>query len=305
MSGFYTNWDLGLHLAEAFLELKSLKVLQISIKCVIETSFLVDFSCECFEKNDHIDTLSLEGAMNVAENLTKTENKRVQRIFRDPVIQLKCLMLDHFSYHHRVSYLLGCWPNILEQIHIRKCNLDSVSGRINEKITGCKQLTVLKLDNCFIPPSTLLSITEHIRNKTGSLRLVTLELSVLSAFRKFSKGEVKKGLFKPALTLPVCESLAQVIEKSASLKHVVLNYDALDDERTRILMQAATVSRSLLTLDLTGNMISNGVEKDVVKLLKTDTPLTSLFLGDNGINSQTRSAIIRESLSKHQLRLSL
>ena len=79
MSGFYTNWDLGLHLAEAFLELKSLKVLQISIKCVIETSFLVDFICECFEKNDHIDALSLEGAMNVAENLTKTENKRVQR----------------------------------------------------------------------------------------------------------------------------------------------------------------------------------------------------------------------------------
>ena len=318
MSGFHSQWDLGIHLAEAVNQLRHLTVLHISIKCIVDTSFLVDFVCECFAANDHVETLWLEGPMNVAENLTPSEHKRVQRVFKGGDsssscsssqggcgVKLKHLVLDHFSYHHRVGYLLNCWPDIFEQLHIRRSNLDNISERINQKISRCRDLTTFRIDNSYVPCGTMLSICRHIRDNVQMSRLHTIELSVVSAGRKFSKSDVKKPSFVSSLSADVCQVLAAVLTSSPSLQHLVLGYNGLADSKARLILQAAAKSTSLLTLDLTGNVITNDVEDDVIQLLKAAPQMTSLLLADNVITAPTRSNVIKASLALHDLRLSL
>ena len=243
--------------------------------------------------------------MNVAENLAPAEHKRVQRVFRDPIVKLRTLVLDHFSYHHRVGYLLNCWPDIFEELHIRRSNIDNISERINQKISNCPDFTTLRIDNSYVPSSTLMSIVRHIKDNVHMLHLHTIELSVISASRKFSKTDVKKPLFVTSLTIDVCHLLAAVLTMSTSLHNLILSFNGLTDERAQIILQGASRSTSLLTLDLTGNVITNNVEDDVIQLLNKAPTLTSLLLGDNVITKPTRSAIIRESLTRHDLRLSL
>ncbi|KAK0042712.1 hypothetical protein Bpfe_027862 [Biomphalaria pfeifferi] len=304
MSGFYSQWDLGLRLAEALRELKNLTTLRVSMKCVVETSFLVDFICECFEGNEHIETLYLEGPMNVAENLTPCEHKRVQKTFSEQR-GLKTLVLDHFSYHHRISYLLASWPNVLRALQIKRSNIDSVAEKINEKLTGSPEMTSLTLENCFVPSHCLHSIVSYINAHASSVNITTLEFTLLSSARKFNKNDAKKTYFKPAITNEVCASLAELVHSSPSLKHLILSYNGLSDEKAKVLLQATVGSRALATLDLTGNLIGNAVEDDVMLLLNKATNLKSLLLGDNNITKETRSVIIRGSLSRHDLRLSL
>ncbi|XP_059153279.1 uncharacterized protein LOC131939049 [Physella acuta] len=304
MSGFYAQWDLGLRLAEALQELKNLTVLRISMKCVVETTFLVDFICECFERNDHIETLCLEGPMNVAENLTPAEHKRVFNTFHEQR-GLKTLVLDHFSYHHRISYILSCWPNVITGLQIKRSNVDSVAERINEKISRCPALASLTLENCFVPTYCLFSIVSHIAQHAPVLNIVTIELTLLSSARKFSKNDAKKTYFRPALTYDVCVELANIVKNSTSLKNLLLSYNGLTDDKAKVLLRSTVESRSLASLDLTGNLIGNDVEEDVILLLSKANQLKSLLLGDNNITKETRSAIIRGSLSRHDLRLSL
>ncbi|CAL1536230.1 unnamed protein product [Lymnaea stagnalis] len=304
MSGFYAQWDLGLRLAEALRALTRLTVLKISMKCVVETSFLVDFVCECFEKNDHIETLYLEGPMNVAENLTPGEHKRVFKTFHEQR-GLKTLVLDRFSYHHRVGYVLTCWPDILTGLQVKRCNIDNVAEKVNDKVSNCPELSSLTLENCFVPSHCLCSIVGHIHQQISRLVLTTLELTLLSSTRKFSKNDAKKTFFRPALTIEVCTKLADIVRSSPTLKHLLLSYNGLSDEKAKVLLRSTVESQALVTLDLTGNLIGNDVEDDVIVLLNKATRLKSLLLGDNNITKETRSAIIRGSLSRHDLRLSL
>lgn len=305
MSGFYSQWDLGIRLAEALQELSYLTVLRISMKCVVETSFLVDFICECFDKNDHIETLHLEGPMNVAENLTSGEHKRVQKIFSDPSVKLKTLVLDHFSYHHRISYILNSWPHFLQNLQIKRSTVDSAAEKVNEKLSLCPSLESLTLENCFVPANSLMSIVDHIYCHAHSLHLTTLELTTLSSSRKYTKNDAKKSYFKPALTIEVCRKLADILKSSPTLKHLLLSYNGISDEKSKILLQAVPSSQTLNTLDLTGNLIGNAVEEEVITVLGTAMKLKSLLLGDNGFTKDTRSAIIKKSLNRHDLRLSL
>ncbi|KAH9507927.1 hypothetical protein Btru_053243 [Bulinus truncatus] len=306
MSGFHAQWDLGLRLAGALRELKNLTTLRISMKCVVETSFLVDFICECFEGNDHIETLYLEGPMNVAENLTPGEHRRVQKTFSEQRGgALKTLTLDHFNYHHRISYLLGCWPNVLTSLQVKRSNIDSIAEKINEKLSVCPEMTSLTLENCFVPSHCLLSIVDYMNTHAPSLSITTVEFTLLSSARKFSKNDAKKTYFKPALTTDVCAGIAELVKNSPTLKHLILSYNGLSDEKAKIILQSTVHSRALATLDLTGNLIDNAVEEDVILLLNRATRLKSLLLGDNNITKETRSAIIRGSLSRHDLRLSL
>ncbi|CAG5121891.1 unnamed protein product [Candidula unifasciata] len=305
MSGLYAHWDLGISLAEALNTLSNLRVLRISMKSVVETSFLVDFLCECFEKNSHIDTLYLEGPMNVAENLTPSEHKRVHKVFSERMLALKTLALDNFSYHHRIGYILGCWPNYIQNLRIKKCNIDSVTEKINEKLSLCPDLTSLTLENCFVPVCSLLSIADHILERASILQLTTLELTILSSSRKFNKSDAKKAYFKPALTYQVCSRLADILKSSLTLKTLILSYNGLSGDIARLLLLATPDSLALATLDLTGNLIGNDIQDDVILVISKAVKLKSLLLGDNSITKEARSAIIQKSLCRQDLHISL
>ncbi|GFR72381.1 hypothetical protein ElyMa_005704500 [Elysia marginata] len=307
MSGLYTQWELGLRLAHALRGLPALGSLKISMKCVMETTFLVEFLCECFENNQHIESLHLEGPMNVAENLSASEHKHVQAVFGNrQSIRLKELIIEHFSYHHRVGYVLASWPDgSLEKLTIKRSSVEGVADRLKNKLTGLPQLTHLTLDNCFITPLTLGSVVSHLCEHASSMRLTSLELTLLSAARKFNKNDSRKPYFRPAITEEVCELLASLVETSHTLQNLLLSHNGINDERAAIILRSTTHSKSLLTLDLSGNWLTNKVENDVMFVLTKATGLTSLFLDDNSITKPTRSAIIRESLCRHDLRLSL
>lgn len=305
MSGLYTQWDLGLRLAEALHSLSNLRVLRISMKSVVETAFLVDFLCECFEENSHIETLCLEGPMNVAENLTPLEHKRVHKVFSGKLMALKTLVLDNFSYHHRIGYILGCWPNFIQNLRIKKSNIDSVAEKVKEKLSLCGELTVLALENCFVPAPSLLSIVDHILQRASILHLTTLELTILSSARKFNRSDAKKAYFKPALTDHICARLADIVRSSPTLRSLLLSYNALSENKARRLLLATPDSPALQTLDLTGNLIGNGIQDDVILVIDSALKLKSLLLGDNGITKETRSAIIQKSLCRQDLHLSL
>lgn len=307
MSGLYTQWELGLRLAHALRGLPALTSLKISMKCVMDTTFLVEFLCECFENNQHIESLHLEGPMNVAENLSVNEHKHVQAVFGNRQgIGLKELVLEHFSYHHRVGYVLTSWPDgSLEKLTIKRSSVEGVADRLMKKLSGLPHLTHLTLDNCFITPLTLCPVVSHLQEHASSMRLTSLELTLLSAARKFNKNDSRKPFFRPALTDEVCDLIASLVKSSCTLLCLLLSHNGINDERAAIILRATAQSKSLLTLDLSGNLITNKVENDVVFVLTKATGLTSLFLDDNSITKPTRSAIIRESLCRHDLRLSL
>ena len=307
LSGLYTQWELGLRLAHALRGLSALGSLKVSMKCVVETTFLVEFLCECFENNQHIETLHLEGPMNVAENLSASEHRRVQAVFGNRQgIGLRELVLEHFSYHHRIGYVLTSWPDgSLERLTFKRSSVEGVAERLKQKLTGLPHLTHLTLDNCFVTPLTLCPLVSHLKEHASSMRLTSLELTLLSAARKFNKNDSRKPFFRPALTDEVCELLAGLVQTSRTLRYLLLSHNGINDDRAAIILRSSAYSDSLLTLNLSGNLITNKVEQDVLFVLTKATRLTSLFLDDNSITKSTRSAIIRESLSRHDLRLSL
>ncbi|RUS74356.1 hypothetical protein EGW08_017879 [Elysia chlorotica] len=307
MSGLYTQFELGLRLAHALRGLSALESLKISMKCVMDTTFLVEFLCECFENNQHIERLHLEGPMNVAENLSGGEHRRIHAVFGNRQgIRLKELILEHFSYHHRVSYVLASWPDgSLEKLTIKRSSVEGVADRLKRKLTGLPHLTHLTLDNCFVTPQTLGPVVTHLTENASFMRLTSLELTLLSSARKFNKNDSRKPFFRPALTDEVCELLARLVRVSNSLRYLLLSHNGINDDRAATILRSSAQSQSLLTLDLSANLITNKVESDVMFVLSKAKGLTSLFLNDNNITKATRSAIIRESLSRHDLRLSL
>lgn len=305
ISGFYTQWDLGIRMAETLQDLQSVTIVNISMKCVMETAFLVDFICECFEHNEHIETLRLEGPMNVAENLTFGEHKRVQRIFNRPCQKLQTLILDRFSFNHRVGYILDCWPNVFKNLEIKKSNLEGMSEKITNKLSKSSPLEYLSLDNCYMHSSTVRAIVKHIGDAGHFLKLNKLQLTILSSSRRFTKTDTKRPHFKPTITRSVCQALADMITSSTGLRELLLSYNGISTENAKIVLRSVAKIKSLTLLDLTGNLIGNDVEDDVILLISKHPQLTSLFLGDNNITKETRSAIIKESLNRIDLRLSL
>ena len=306
MDGMFVSSALGLDLARALRGVTSLTTLVVCLRCVVDTGFVVSFLCDLFDENSHVKNLTLEGPFNSAENLTPAQHRRVRRVFAGGTpVALQSLCLEHVNYHHRLAYLLSCWPDIFHKLEVRKSNLDSAGARLTEKLSQCRHLTTLVLEHCHVLASTLESVLQQLSALHERLVLRTLCLNLLSSARHFTRSDAKKPGFKPSLSLACCRSLAQFIRGSTTLAELTLCHDAIDDVKLRLLAEAASQSASLTSLDLTGNVIGDEACDDVVALLIQNRRLTTLYLHENSFSADVRRVLINSAVDRDSLKLSL
>lgn len=305
MDGLFMNAGLGLALARALRSLPSLTTLVVCLRCVVDTSFVVSFLCELFDMNHHITSLTLEGPFNSAENLTPAEHRRVRQVFTEQSVALRSLALDHVNYHHRVAYLLSSWPSIFEKLEIRKCNLDNTTEKLADKLARCQNLTTLILEHCHVTTATLEALLQQINLMHGQLVLKIVFFNLLSPARHFTRSDAKKHKFKPSLTLACCRYLSQFLAESQTLRELGLCYNGIDDLKFRMLAEATTRSCGLTSLDLTGNIIGDNACDDVIGVMRDTKTLQFLFLHENNFTTAIEKMVIKGSLDRTNLKLSL
>lgn len=306
MDGMFVSSALGLDLARALRGVTSLTTLVVCVRCVVDTGFVVDFLCDLFDGNSHVKNLTLEGPFNSAENLTQAQHRRVRRVFAGGTpVGLQSLCLEHVNYHHRLAYLLSCWPDIFHKLEVRKSNLDSSGAKLLEKLSQCRHLSTLVLEHCHVLASTLEVVLQQLSALRERLVLRTLCLNLLSSARHFTRSDARKPGFKPSLSLACCRFLAQFVAGSPTLTELTLCHDAIDDVKLRVLAEATSRSASLTSLDLTGNVIGDEACEDVVAFLINDRKLSILYLHENSFSADVRKALINGAVGKDSLRLSL
>ncbi|KAK7480581.1 hypothetical protein BaRGS_00028157 [Batillaria attramentaria] len=305
MDGMFVSAQLGYDLARALRRVTSLTNLVVCLRCVVDTGFVVNFLCELFDGNDHVTGLTLEGPFNSAENLTPGLHRRVKQVFSECSVGLKSLCLEHVNYHHRVAYLLSCWPPIFEKLEIRKCNLDNVADKLSDKLRHCRNLTTLVLEHCHVLTSSLEAVLRQMCVMHEELVLKTVCLNLLSSARHFTRSDARKPNFKPSVSMTACRLICQFVVDSQTLKELALCHDGIDDVKFQLLTESASMSCSLTSLDLTGNVIGDDAYDDVTTVLLRGKKLQSLFLHENNFSHDTRKLLIKRSLDRDDLKLSL
>lgn len=305
LDGMFLNSGLGLDLARALQSLTSLTTLVVCLRSVVDTGFVVRFLCELFEGNQHVTSLTLEGPFNAAENLTFSEHRRVREVFQEAQVALQNLTLEHINYHHRVAYLLSCWPNIFRKLELRKCNLDITADKLVEKLVACRHLSTLVLEHCHVMASTLETLLQQMGCLHAQMALRTLSLTLLSTGRHFARADAKKPTFRPSLSLTGCRLLAQFLADSRTLQELALCHDAIDDMKVRALGEGLARSVSLGSLDLTGNVIGEGAYEDLLAIVDGARTLRALYLHDNCLGAAVRSRLIKSTMDSTNLKLSL
>ena len=224
---------------------------------------------------------------------------------RPPSVGLQSLCLEHVNYHHRLAYLLACWPDVFHKLEVRKSNLDSAGPRLAEKLSHCRRLSTLVLEHCHVLPPALETVLTQLSALQGRLVLRSLTLSLLSSARHFTRADARKPGFKPSLSLACCRLLAHFLAGSPTLTELTLCHDAIDDVKLRVLAGAASRSASLTSLDLTGNVIGDDACEDVATLLVGHRKLSTLLLHENSFSSDGRRVLIDSAADRDSLKLSL
>ncbi|XP_076435888.1 uncharacterized protein LOC143275572 [Babylonia areolata] len=311
MDGMFMNSALGLDLARALRRVSSLTTLVVCLRCVVDTGFVVDFLCQVFESNPHVKNLTLEGPFNSAENLTPAMHRRVKQAFSGggpaaPSLGLQTLCVEHVNYHHRLAYLLSCWPHSLfRRLELRKSNLNSVSQSLRDKLYHGRHLSTLVLEHCHVLSATLESVLQGLCEAWDHLVLTSLTLSLLSTSRHFARQDARKPSFRPSLTLHGCRLLARFLSLSPTLSDMSLCHDGIDDAKVRVLVEAASRSETLTSLDLTGNVIGDASCEDVIAVVTGSRKLSALYLHDNSFGADVRKVLVNCSLEKTSFKLSL
>lgn len=226
-------------------------------------------------------------------------------MFSGSSIGLQNLCLEHINYHHRVAYLLACWPHIFHKLELRKSNLDNAATSLNAKLAGCRHLSSLILEHCHVLSSTLEAVLRQLCLLHGQLVLKTVCLNLLSSARHFTRSDARKAGFKPSLNLNCCVLLAQFVTNSSTLTDVTLCHDGVDDVKLRVMIDAASKSGSLTTLDLTGNVIGDESCGDVISALFKARSVRTVYLHENSFSAEGRRLMINSLLDREDLRVSL
>ncbi|XP_071085098.1 uncharacterized protein [Haliotis cracherodii] len=301
MDKMFTQSSLGISLARALNCMTSLTTLMLRATFVADTTFLVHFLCETFQGNTHVKNFTLGGPFNSAENLSHALHRRVASTFTS-AIALKTLTIENCSHMHRIAYVIGCWPNIFHRLEVRRCNLEAAGSEVIIKLKGQGDFYHLRLENCYIPSAKLHDVLKCAQ-MCNKLQVVSLNL--LSAKKSFSVMDTHRGTFLPAIDARACSLLHELIVSSPLLEEVTVCHAGLDDVKAGVIIGAVLQSACLKVVDLSGNLITDDVTKDVIDVIKTVKSLRGLMLNNNSFSPEGRKSVVRATSDVTELKLSM
>ncbi|GAB1605252.1 uncharacterized protein LOC106878221 [Argonauta hians] len=299
LDGMEDQYFLCISLAHAINRLENLTTLLIHCESVFNSQYIVDIVCEIFKKNKYIRTLSFCGEMNRAGNFTPIMYKKVRSVFtRD--IALRMLCLDNIHNKHRLAYIINVFPNIFEKVELARCDLESATENLCNKIKFGKNFSSFSMSNCVISVAAVNRLLEELLNCKG---LRKLNLSLLSPLRNFSCIDIRSSAFKVAVDDAACEKLRLMILSLPFLTELVLCQNRIGDKQVALILQAIIETGRLEHLDLSGNVIGDASGTLLQAVMTQCTTLTVLWLCSNNFSNEMRKKLLSISAGLDHLKL--